>query len=147
MSRKILRTLGVISFIFGAVLLLNSFSGITGFVIIEDLERNMGSVWGVAFIIVGILLIFVERFERAGLEKRVEKTKEELRRIIKSGRIGSYDELRRIASRLGYELKEDGPHIKVYHDRHLVTEIPRHRKGVATGTYRGIVKALYNETA
>ncbi len=55
----------ILAFI-GIVLILNSFSGITGFVIIENINKNVSGIFGFAFFVAGVLL-FLQQQTR-GLE-------------------------------------------------------------------------------
>lgn len=141
MDKRFLRFSGLFIFFIGVVLLLNSLLGMTGLIIFENTGTRFGRIFGLVFVILG-LIIFL-----SGLENRVEKTKRQLKEILESRRIGNYDELRRIAERMGYTIKEGGSHSKVYIGDKFVTTIPRHAGGVATGTYRSIVKELYSNAA
>ena len=81
--KKILQSILGILFIFtGIVLILNSFSGITGFVVFENISKNTGSIFGIVFIVVGALLFVIR-----GEEQRKYRA-EELLRAYESGRIG-----------------------------------------------------------
>jgi hypothetical protein len=51
-----LKIAGIISFIIGVVLVLGSFSGITGFVVLEDVSGTYSGMLSVIFILCGILL-------------------------------------------------------------------------------------------
>ena len=141
MDKRFLLFSGIFIFFIGVVLLLNSLLGMTGFIIFENISADFRRIFGSVFVILG-LIIFL-----SGLENRVEKTKRQLKEILESRKIGNYDELRRIAERMGYVIKEGGNHSKVYMDGKFITTIPRHAGGVATGTYRGIVKELYSNAA
>jgi len=72
MVKREFRYLGIALLLIGAVLLVNSF-GITGFAILEGAGKTMGSVLGIVFVVVGILLIQSRR--------RVEKESELVRYV------------------------------------------------------------------
>ena len=60
MVKKIMGVLGIFSFLLGAIFSINSFSGITGFVIVKEAGRNVSSILGIAFIVVGLILFNLE---------------------------------------------------------------------------------------
>ncbi|MBD3247459.1 hypothetical protein GF378_02455 [Candidatus Pacearchaeota archaeon] len=68
----------------GAVLILNAFSGMTGFVISEDIGIVASSVFGLAFFIGGLILFAYESHAR-----QVEK---DIYHIVDSYRVGKIDE-------------------------------------------------------
>jgi hypothetical protein len=98
-----------------------------------------------AITLVGILMILAAEGE-SGLEKRTRRIVQEIKETIRSGKIGSYNELEGYARRLGCRFEEGKEHILVYDatGTYQVTEIPRHGKHVKTGTYRSIIKDLGN---
>lgn len=63
MKKKILWIFGFLFILFGISLLLNSFQGITGFVISEDVSVEVGGVIGFTFMLVGIFLILSVRID------------------------------------------------------------------------------------
>jgi len=71
MGRKIKLSsiIGIIYLLLGIIILLNSFSGITGFVIFEDVNVKWSSVLGVVFVLIGILIIMISQT----LEVKVEE--------------------------------------------------------------------------
>jgi hypothetical protein len=95
--------------------------------------------------IVGIVMILAAEGE-SGLEKRIRRLSQEIKETIRSGKIGSYNELEGYARRLGCRFEEGKEHILVYDatGTYKVTEIPRHGKHVKFGTYRAIIKDLGN---
>jgi hypothetical protein len=66
MSKRVYRNFGLALIVVGVFLLLNSFQGVTGFVILEDADVSLGYFFGAAFLIVGILLLMAGR---GGLEE------------------------------------------------------------------------------
>jgi len=60
MKKRVVRFIGIVYFIIGAVLFFNSF-GITGFVIGGEVTRNIGSYIAIAFIFSGITLLIISR--------------------------------------------------------------------------------------
>ena len=141
--RKINLVLGWIYLILGIVILLNSFQGITGFVVFSDASVGWGWFLGLVFVVIGVVVLAAGREDEEGGLEKLAKVKGEIGRTLKSGRIGSYNELKSYATKLGYELKEGPEHTEVYKDKVRITDIPRHKK-TRKGTYRKIIKALYN---
>lgn len=89
MGEKFRIGIGTLSLLIGVFLVLDSSSGITGHIISEQTGRGIGSVFGLAFIIGGLLLFFIEGREKSGLEYSVGEAvlqgvpEEEARRILK----------------------------------------------------------------
>jgi len=82
--------LGATSFLIGCVFVLNSFFGVTGFIIAEFVGKRTGSLIGLAFIIIGILLFLRGRLEHSldlfksrGIITDPKKLKKVAGRIIK----------------------------------------------------------------
>ena len=50
------KIIGGLCFLFGAVFLMNSFSGITGFVVLENAKADVSSILGIALVIGGLLM-------------------------------------------------------------------------------------------
>jgi len=69
MKKRPVQILGIIVILIGIVFLINSFQ-ITGFVVLKDVGRTAGSVFGIVFVIGGILLFMAGRHEggSGGLE-------------------------------------------------------------------------------
>jgi len=68
------RFLGVLFFWVGITFMLNSFSGITGYSIVEEIAKPTSSIFGFVFIIVGLVLfLYQQGKEKAGggLEKKI----------------------------------------------------------------------------
>ena len=74
---------------------------------------------------------------------RIDKIKREIDQELRSGKVGSYRNLKQYAIKLGYEIREGGEHVLVYQGDRKVTAIPRAAHGEATGTYRKILRELY----
>ena len=66
MQKKKIISLG--SIVIGIIILLNSFSGITGFIVLEDVGKTASSILGIVLVISGILLLMA-REGKGGLEK------------------------------------------------------------------------------
>lgn len=58
---SVLRVLGITSFLLGIVYLFNAFSGLTGFAVVDDAGGSLRGVFGVVFILVGILTYIASR--------------------------------------------------------------------------------------
>lgn len=144
MNKRDLRIVGIFSIFLGIVFLLDSFSGITGFVVFEGIKKSASSILGTIFIVGGLILVIVVE---GGLERKTRKIVQEIDQTLRSGKIGKYEELERYAKKLGYRLEEGSNHKNVYKGDYRITEIPRHRREVATGTYRSILRALRDNAA
>ena len=73
MQKRTLNLLGILLILIGAVLLLNS-AGITGFAILENVDKTAGNILGLALVVGGVLLLQArEGEEREGRERRLEK--------------------------------------------------------------------------
>ena len=147
----------LIFMIVGAVLILNSLSGITGFVISESIGTSVSGILGLVFIIGGVLLFVNGREERkvkeGGLEKTARQTKifKKGQAALNSRAMGTYKDLRKMANQMGYVIKNAKGHYEVYFsdsatplrsfEGHPVT-IPRHHE--KSGTYFGVLKNLVN---
>ena len=57
MKKRVLKIFGILSFFIGIIFILNTFSGITGFSILEGLSSGISSIIGLVFIAVGIVLM------------------------------------------------------------------------------------------
>jgi len=60
MRIRLKKVAGIVLIFVGFLLILNSFSGITGFVISENLEKETGSIFGFILIISGISLLLIQ---------------------------------------------------------------------------------------
>lgn len=70
-KKRGLRILGILILAFGISILLNSFQGITGFVIYEDIDIEIGSILGAIIVFAGILILQSSRVE-SELESNVK---------------------------------------------------------------------------
>jgi hypothetical protein len=77
MQKKFFRTLGIISFLLSFIFIANSFSGLTGFAIVEKVNSRASSFLGILFFIFGLIAILSTRLER--------KSKLELKVVDRSG--------------------------------------------------------------
>ncbi len=68
MKKGKLYFLGVVSFVLGALMLLNSFSGFTGFYIVGELNVRQSSILTFAFFVSSVIFFIVAR-EHSGLEE------------------------------------------------------------------------------
>ncbi len=66
----VFKLFGLLFFIFGITILFNSFNGITGFVVYEDVNLNVGVIIGIWFILVSLLLIVYRKKEQEINDKR-----------------------------------------------------------------------------
>lgn len=77
----------MIFFVMGIIVIFNSFQGITGFAISENVDINSGFIVGAWFILTGILLfVYVKKPEVSSsstIQKSQAKTKDKSERKIK----------------------------------------------------------------
>ena len=73
---KRVKILGIVSLVLGLILILNSASSITGLVIVENLNKTVGSILGLALIIGGIIAM------QAGEEEEGERRRG--RRLVRA---------------------------------------------------------------
>ncbi len=140
MRKTLYRISALILFIFGLSFTLIFQRDLTGAVIGISVYPGVSSFIGLILVLLGLALLTTSN--RGGLEKRIKKIKSQIQEDIKSGRIGDYNELRSYAKKLGYEVVAGSKHWKVLKEGYKITEIPMHTRGIATGTYRSILKAL-----
>lgn len=62
----------LVLFLLGIILLINSFSIITGFAIIENISKSASSILGLVFIIISILTAIVTRLMESELEEKLK---------------------------------------------------------------------------
>jgi uncharacterized protein YjeT (DUF2065 family) len=147
LKKRLLIFIGLGYLLLGIIVLLMSFSGITGYVAFEgDLGRNIGGAVGFVFVVVGILVLMA-RDKESNLEKNIKRLKKEVKNRLKSGGTGTAKECLRYANQLGYEIRDGSNHSEVYSEGIKLTEIPRHSGDLKKGTYRAIMKALYEKSA
>lgn len=60
---KAFKIFGMIFFVMGIIVIFNSFQGITGFAISENIDINAGFIVGAWFILTGILLFVYKKAE------------------------------------------------------------------------------------
>jgi hypothetical protein len=94
---KIRFFVGIFSLIMGFILILNSLSGITGFVVSENIEKTPSSVFGLVFLISGLALLLIERQEKEGLLASMVKT----RKFEKATRKHNPKEIRKALAKIG----------------------------------------------
>jgi hypothetical protein len=126
------------SFLFmAAVFFVNSVGGITGYAVFSGTDYGVGFLIALWFLFAGMAVL--------GMAGRGENEAQDLlenRKILTK-----YNDLRRLADRMGYDLKEGGNHATVLDsDHHVVTQIPRHTN-VNRNTARGIMRKLAEEYA
>ncbi len=138
MNRYHLLHVGAGLVVFGVVVSLWT-SRITGAAISELVTGPLSYGVGLWLIFAGSVLIGTAEV----LERRSNKELRRLDRIIRGGGTVHYTEAGHMARRLGYDVREGGRHLNVYNrDGNLVTEIPRGRGEMPTGTARKILKAF-----
>jgi hypothetical protein len=149
MQKRTLNILGILLILIGALLLLNS-SGITGFAILENVDKTAGNILGLALVVGGVLMLQArEGEEREGRERRLERALKETQQELKSGRRGTVRDVRYFARRLGYDVVGGGRHQERIVDRqgNLIEPLAVHPGDIAIGTYRGILRSLIEHVA
>jgi len=68
---KVFRLFGIFFLLLGITIFFNSFQGITGFAVYEDVDISRGFIVGVWFIITGIFLVVYRRMPAS--QKRIFK--------------------------------------------------------------------------
>jgi hypothetical protein len=139
MKRGITNILSAVLFALGLFFILNSLSGITGFVVFENVEKNTGTFVGLVFLLGGLAGIWLAM---EPLEKRVEKTFYKIDQKIHGKARGTYSELISLAKKLDYDVVQKSAHTGIYYKGNKVTEIPRHTGDVPTGTFKDILQKL-----
>jgi len=136
MKRKLI---GSISLLIGIVLILNSFSGITGFAIAQEISTTPSFIFGLILFLGGLVLLASDRREskEGGLENRAQ-------RILKSGARLSTKKLKKLARQMGYEGRDAGREgYRIFKpDGTILTDIPKHNGDLPDGTYYSILTAL-----
>lgn len=147
---------GIFLFVIGLFFVVNSPIVITGNVVLDEIGNNIYSILGFVFLVVGLIFITIsyendKTLEGLTKDKNELLTKEgralrRLERELKSGRMGTYGELAKLAKKAGYEIKHGSNHEKVISPEgkvvldktnHPVT-IPRDNTP-KKGTYRKIL--------
>jgi len=71
MQKRGFKISGIVLVIVGIVLIINSFSGITGFAILENVTNSTSSILGIILVVVGIL---VSKRGRSSVESTIDKS-------------------------------------------------------------------------
>jgi len=148
MQKRTLNLLGILLILIGAVLLLNS-AGITGFAILENVDKTAGNILGLALVVGGVLLLQAG-VEREGKERRLEKALRATQQELQSGRRGTVRDVRYFARKLDYDIiKAGGRHQEHIIDRqgNLIEPLAVHPGDMAIGTYRKILRSLIDNAA
>lgn len=61
MDINVLKVLAITSFLLGVIYLFNAFSGLTGYVVLDDFNGELRSFFGVIFILIGIFVYLSSR--------------------------------------------------------------------------------------
>ena len=103
---KALNFFGWSLIIIGVFLILNSSFNITGFFILDNLNKSVGSFLGIVFVVGGILVAMIGRGDREGLENRLK-----VEHTILQRRNGEYYIVNKDNGR-GYSLKDIKEYVK-----------------------------------
>lgn len=66
---KAFKFFGILFFLIGITVIFNSFQGITGFAVYEDVDVNAGYLIGAWFILTGILLVVYRKKETTNVNR------------------------------------------------------------------------------
>ena len=137
MKLKLQRIFGGALILTGFIFILNSLSSITGFIISQNLGKGVGSIFGLVFIICGILIFVSSREVKEGnLAKQ----------LLENGAIvQDSKKLRKIAKKVGKQEGYFGREVEegyqiLNKNKKPLTVIPRHN--ISAGVYRSIMNAL-----
>ncbi len=139
--RVVGRSLGVGLIVAGTLFMVNTFSGITGMVVIDSMPAGESSVWGIACILGGLVINVMSRqSDKGDLERKAgELTK--INREIRDHKVGTARELVSHAKKLGYEVEEKGSKYTIRDEEgHKITTFDRRLR--SKGTYVTELKAL-----
>lgn len=131
------KIIGALMFFIGTILILNSFSGITGFVVAESIGKGISSILGFALIVGGILFM---------AEGREEKEGNLAQKILDSGAIIlDPRKLRKIAKKISRQQKYFGKEVKEGYqildaNGNPLTVIPHNH--ISKGVYHNIMEVL-----
>ena len=127
------RGFGVVLFWIGVAFILNSFSGITGYVVAEEIGKSVSSILGLVFVVGGLALFIRGNKLKTSLAEEVKKSG-----VV----ITNPKKLVSLAKQIGYPGRNRKEGYQVLDLRGVpITIIPRHRS-IKKGTYRGIITAL-----
>jgi type IV secretory pathway TrbD component len=151
MSKK-LKGVGIVLFLAGFILILNSFSGITGYIIINNIEEGFSSIFGLVLIIIGTGLFIIRKFEDPDKVKvNIRKARKKIREDITKAYSGNYIELKRLIKQAGYNVIEGPDHTAVFssvnnkivkNKEDLPIVIPRLEK-LDRNTYQKILRDIF----
>jgi len=115
MKRGLIEITGMLMFLVGMSFIFNSFSEITGQVIIENFEGRNNSILGIILITLGIFMNITGRVYRTNINKKInpkegiKKIKFALFQITKG-----YKKLIKLAKGAGYKVIETSEHITIF---------------------------------
>jgi len=130
-SNDVFIILGFALFLIGMVLILTSFTEMTGNVVGGE-EKTSGSFIAFVFLIIGGIVFFLAR-----REKKIQK----LEKAAKGGSLKAKDVISYALS-LGHRIEEGNKHTKIYDGDRYVTTVPRSPKPLAKGTALSIYEDL-----
>ena len=88
MKRKPLKFLGLVLILVGAIFILNGFSGMTGFVIASNFGIGFSKIFGIALVVVGVILSTTATLEDRMVLVRHYTTNSRAKRIAEEKRLG-----------------------------------------------------------
>lgn len=144
------RGLGFALVLVGIVLISSSSFGMTGAVIGVGVVEHIGTLIGLAFFMVGCVVLMAERESKESklveMTKRNIKNWKKLQRLKNERKLISYDALGVLAKKSGYNLKKGTNHWKVYYNDNKTPLTTPGKTGpkVVTIPYHGFNKLTYN---
>ena len=114
----VLEISGIFIFLFGFVFIINYFSGITGYIVTNQINSEFSSISGIVFVIGGLMLFITGRHLKEN-HKIVVNQKKGLRKIkfVLASRSVNYERLKRLVKESGYKFVETKDYASVFSPR------------------------------
>lgn len=107
MKKVVLEISGIFIFLIGFVFMINYLSGITGYVVTNQINEEFSSIGGIVFIVAGLMLFIIGRHQQTSNMIFVNQ-KKSIRKIkfaIATKSI-NYDRLKKLTKEAGYKFVE-----------------------------------------
>ncbi len=114
MKKVVLELSGIFIFLIGFGFMINSFSGITGYIISKQFSAEVSSLFGITLIVGGFMLFITGQHQRES--KLIVNEKKGIRKIkfaIATKRI-NYNKLKKITKETGYKFVEGKDYAAVF---------------------------------
>ncbi|MEN7982070.1 MAG: hypothetical protein ABFQ65_01340 [Nanoarchaeota archaeon] len=118
MKKEVLELSGIFIFLFGFIFIINYFSGITGYVVINEINQEFNSIAGIVFIVVGLMLFITGRHLQTNRKILVNKKRGIKKiKIALTTKIINYEKLKRLVIESGYKFVEAKDYTTVFSPR------------------------------